>query len=135
MHSPLAAVSRSMLIIGLRLASRTSLSSPFSSPCYVGSYCSAFLSCQSCLLTSLVLCATVVYINQLAILHRAQMGQDVDIRNHVCNVYRESSSQLASVGLCGVTLTPIMLPPCMLHPHLLGRSRASWGEPELLHMM
>ena len=43
-HSSLAAVSRSTLI-SLRLASRASLSSPFSSPCYVGSHYSAFLSC------------------------------------------------------------------------------------------
>ena len=42
---PLAAVSRNTLIISLRLASRASLSSLFSSPCYVGSHCSAFLSC------------------------------------------------------------------------------------------
>ena len=37
-HSPLAAVSRSTLIISLRLASCASLSSPFSSSCYVGSH-------------------------------------------------------------------------------------------------
>ena len=44
-HSPLAAVSRSTSIISLRLGSSASLSSPFSSSCYVGSHCSAFLSC------------------------------------------------------------------------------------------
>ena len=44
-HSPLAAVSRSTSIISLRLGSIASLSSPFSSSCYVGSYCSAFLFC------------------------------------------------------------------------------------------
>ena len=32
-------------LTSFRLASCTSLSSPFSSPCYVGSHCSAFLSC------------------------------------------------------------------------------------------
>ena len=51
-HSPLAAVSRSTPIISLRLGSSASLSSPFSSSCYVGSHCSAFLSCLSCLLSS-----------------------------------------------------------------------------------
>ena len=44
-HSPLAAVSRSTSIISLRLGSSASLSLPFSSSCYVGSHCSAFLSC------------------------------------------------------------------------------------------
>ena len=44
-HSPLAAVSRSTSIISLRLGSSASLSSPFSSSCYVCSHCSAFLSC------------------------------------------------------------------------------------------
>ena len=44
-HSPLAAVSRSTSIISLRLGSSPSLSSPFSSSCYVCSHCSAFLSC------------------------------------------------------------------------------------------
>ena len=44
-HSPLAAVSRSTSIITLRLGSSASPSSPFSSSCYVGSHCSAFLSC------------------------------------------------------------------------------------------
>ena len=44
-HSPLAAVSRSTSIISLRLGSSASLSSPFSSSCYVGSHCSAFLFC------------------------------------------------------------------------------------------
>ena len=43
-HSRLAAVLCSTLIISLRLAIRASLSSPFSSPCCVGSHCSAFLS-------------------------------------------------------------------------------------------
>ena len=38
----LAAVSRSTSIISLRLGSSASLSSPFSSSCYVGSHCSAF---------------------------------------------------------------------------------------------
>ena len=42
---PLAAVSRSTSIISLRLGSSASLSSPFSSSCYVCSHCSAFLSC------------------------------------------------------------------------------------------
>ena len=51
-HSPLAAVSSSMPIISLRLGSSASLSSPFSSSCYVGSYCSVFPSCLSCLLSS-----------------------------------------------------------------------------------
>ena len=51
-HSPLAAVSRSTPIIILRLGSSASLSSLFSSSCYVGSHCSAFLSCLSCLLSS-----------------------------------------------------------------------------------
>ena len=44
-HSPLVAVSRSMSIISLLLGSSASLSSPFSSSCYVGSHCSAFLAC------------------------------------------------------------------------------------------
>ena len=44
-HYPLAAVSRSTSIITLCLGSSASLSSPFSSSCYVGSHCSAFLSC------------------------------------------------------------------------------------------
>ena len=47
MHSPLAALSRSTSIISLRLGSSASLSSPFSSSCYVGFHCSAFLSCYS----------------------------------------------------------------------------------------
>ena len=51
-YSPLAAVSRSTPIISLRLGSSASLSSPFSSSYYVGSHCSAFLSCLSCLLSS-----------------------------------------------------------------------------------
>ena len=44
-HSPLAAVSRSTSIMSLRFGSSASPSSPFSSSCYVGSHCSAFLSC------------------------------------------------------------------------------------------
>ena len=44
-HSPLATVSRSTSIISLRLGSSASLSSLFSSSCYVGSHCSALLSC------------------------------------------------------------------------------------------
>ena len=44
-HLPLVAVSRSTSIISLHLASRASLFSPFSSSCYIGSHCSAFLSC------------------------------------------------------------------------------------------
>ena len=43
---PLAAVSHAATsIISLRLGSSASLSSPFSSFCYVASHCSAFLSC------------------------------------------------------------------------------------------
>ena len=44
-HSPLAAASRSTSIISLCLGCSTSLSSPFSSSCYVCSHCPAFLSC------------------------------------------------------------------------------------------
>ena len=44
-HFPLAAVSRSTSITSLRFGSSASHSSPFSSSCYVGSHCSAFLSC------------------------------------------------------------------------------------------
>ena len=44
-HSLLAAVSRSTSVIGLCLGSSASLSSPFSNSCYIGSHCSAFLSC------------------------------------------------------------------------------------------
>ena len=49
-HFPLTAVSRITLIISPCLASRASLSSPFSSP--HRSHCSAFLSCLSCLLSN-----------------------------------------------------------------------------------
>ena len=47
-HSPLATASRSTSMISLCLGSSASLSSPFSSPCYVGSHCSAFLFCLDC---------------------------------------------------------------------------------------
>ena len=47
-YSPLATVSRSTSIISLCLGSSASLSSPFSSACYVGSHCSAFPFCLDC---------------------------------------------------------------------------------------
>ena len=47
-HSPLATASPSTSIISLCLGSSASLSSLFSSPCYVGSHCSAFLFCLDC---------------------------------------------------------------------------------------
>ena len=107
-------MSRSTLIISVHLASRVSLSSPFSSPCYVGSHCSAFLSCKSCLLSNSGQHESTC--NE-EILHRAQMGQDVYIRNtHVPNIhtyihiyiyiYRQFSVYTTSVGLA--VLAPII---------------------------
>ena len=73
-HSPLAAVSRSTSIISLRLGSSASLSSPFSSSCYICSHCSPVL---------LVLSLEQQWLHEptcnVEILHRAQMGQDVHI--------------------------------------------------------
>ena len=75
-HSPLATVSRSTSIISLRLGSSVSLSSPFSSSCYV---CSPLFSLSVLLVLSLEQQWLHEPTCNVEILHRAQMGQDVYI--------------------------------------------------------
>ena len=114
-HSPLAAVSRSTLIISLRLASRASLSSPFSSPCYIGSYCSAFRS--SCLLTSLV--------QQWFTLTNMQYGNIVSRTNGAGWRYTESRTYRTYISRI---LQPTR--QCGAHSRSpqLGECRTLWGE-------
>ena len=103
-QSPLAAVSSRTLTISLRLASRASLSSPFPSPCYVGSHNSAFLSCWSNLLSN-----EQHAIWKYCIAHKWGMMYIYGIRTYqtYIHIYRQFSVFTTSVGLAA--LAPIII--------------------------